>query len=126
MFVVDDAPADAVSDPPFDDDIPPSEPADTTPSEHDAEDPTPPVEETEGAISPATLVWGGLRAIPLSVAYAVIRHRVLDIAVVLRRSLQYLLARRALQAAVALPIAAAAYTIFANRDQTIAQLNGVA
>ena len=47
-------------DPPFDDDIPPSEPADTTPSEHDAERPDPPVEETENAVSPASLVWGGL------------------------------------------------------------------
>jgi hypothetical protein len=47
-------------DPPFDDDIPPSEPGDTTPSEHDAERPDPPVEETENAISPASLIWGGL------------------------------------------------------------------
>ena len=60
--------------------------------------------------------------IPISVAYAVVKHRVLDIKVVVRRGLQYLLARRALQALVALPIAALAYTAVVHGDQTIAQL----
>jgi eukaryotic-like serine/threonine-protein kinase len=61
-------------------------------------------------------------AIPLSVAYAVVRHRVFDISVVVRRGLQYLLARRALQALIAVPIVAMAYTIVVNRHQTVAQL----
>ena len=62
--------------------------------------------------------------IPLSVAYAVVKHRVLDIKVVVRRGLQYLLARRALQALVAVPIAALAYAAVIHRDRTIAQLVG--
>jgi hypothetical protein len=51
-------------DPPLDDDIPPAEPADTTPSEHDAEDPEPPVEET----SAVALVWGTLTALSVGLA----------------------------------------------------------
>jgi hypothetical protein len=67
-------------DPPLDDDIPPSEPADTTPSEHDAEDETPPVDDSDPAaevvdldgpdlviapahavaINPVSVVWGSL------------------------------------------------------------------
>src|SRR4029079_8453821 len=51
-------------DPPLDDDIAPSEPADTTPSEEDAERPDPPVEDAAGS-----LVWGTLTA--LSVGFAI-------------------------------------------------------
>jgi Putative zinc-finger len=58
-------------DPPLDDDIPPAEPADTTPSEHDAEDPEPPLEDIAASlIQPAALVWGTLSA--LSVVLAVV------------------------------------------------------
>jgi eukaryotic-like serine/threonine-protein kinase len=60
--------------------------------------------------------------IPLSVAYVVVRHQVLDIRVVVRRTVQYLLARRVLQAAVALPLLALLYTVVRHRDFTIAQL----
>ena len=66
-------------DPPVDDDIPPSEPADTTPSEHDAEEPNPPVEETESAVSHAMPVWGGLNVIPLSLAVVVLALVVLAV-----------------------------------------------
>jgi hypothetical protein len=52
-------------DPPLDDDVPPAEPADATPSEHDAEEPEPPVEETQDV----SLVWGTLTV--LSVGFAV-------------------------------------------------------
>lgn len=77
------------ADPPLDDDIPPAEPADTTPSERDAENAEPPVDESEPAaqlvpledpaevvapaaalvLNPSTLVWGALTL--LSVALAV-------------------------------------------------------
>jgi eukaryotic-like serine/threonine-protein kinase len=59
---------------------------------------------------------------PLAMAYAVVRHRVLDIRVVIRRGVQYLLARRALQAAVLLPFAALLYIVASNRELTVAQL----
>jgi predicted DNA-binding protein (UPF0251 family) len=51
-------------DPPLDDDVPPAEPADATPSEHDAEEPDPPVEETEGL----SLVWGTLSVLSVGLA----------------------------------------------------------
>jgi eukaryotic-like serine/threonine-protein kinase len=60
--------------------------------------------------------------IPLSVAYAVVRHRIFDIKVVVRRTVQYLLARRVLQAAAAAPVVALAYTMASHRHLTIAQL----
>ncbi|HEX6713263.1 MAG TPA: zf-HC2 domain-containing protein [Thermoleophilaceae bacterium] len=50
-------------DPPLDDDIPPSEPADTTPSEEDAERPDPPVEDAG-----ISLVWGTLTAVSVGLA----------------------------------------------------------
>jgi len=65
---------------------------------------------------------GATAGIPLFVAYAVVKHRVFDISVVVRRGLQYLLATRALQILVALPVLALVYTVVINRNQTIAQL----
>jgi putative zinc finger protein len=52
-------------DPPLDDDIPEAEPADTSPSEHDADSPDPPVEEDTQAVS---LVWGTLSALSVGLA----------------------------------------------------------
>ena len=68
----------------------------------------------------ATLL--GTTLIPVGVAYAVVRHRVFDIAVVVRRGLQYLLAKRALQTLIALPTVAVAFAAFVHRDRTVAQL----
>jgi anti-sigma factor RsiW len=51
-------------DPPLDDDVPPAEPADATPSEHDAEEPDPPVEDTAGV----SLVWGTLTLVSVGLA----------------------------------------------------------
>ena len=59
--------------------------------------------------------------IPICVAYVVVKHRVLDISVVVRRGLQYLLARRVLQLAVALPIFVLTSTLVRHRDLTIDQ-----
>jgi hypothetical protein len=51
-------------DPSIEQDIAPAEPADATPSEHDADDPAPPVEESEppaaAAAVGAAVVWGAL------------------------------------------------------------------
>jgi Putative zinc-finger len=52
-------------DPPLDDDIPPAEPGDTSPSEHDAETSDPPVEEPQQSVS---LVWGTLTLLSVSLA----------------------------------------------------------
>jgi len=68
----------------------------------------------------ATLVCTA--GIPIAAAYAIVRHRVFDIKVVVRQGLQYLLARRALQIAVVLPALALAVTVFRQRHLTIVEL----
>jgi hypothetical protein len=60
--------------------------------------------------------------IPISMGYAIIRHHIFDITFVVRRGLQYLLARNALRVLLALPIAGLAYGVLVHRDQSIAQL----
>ncbi len=61
-------------------------------------------------------------AIPLSVAYAVVKHRVLDIRVAVRVGVQYVMARRALQVLLAVPLIALAVTLVSARDRTLAEL----
>ncbi len=60
--------------------------------------------------------------VPVAMAYAVLKHRVLDIKVAIRRGVQYLLAQRALQVATALPFLALIYIVVSHRDLTLAQL----
>jgi eukaryotic-like serine/threonine-protein kinase len=60
--------------------------------------------------------------VPVAVAYAVLRHHVFDVRVVVRRGLQHLLARRALQTLTAVPAIVLAAIVIVNRDQTIAEL----
>ncbi|MEK6408993.1 MAG: protein kinase [Acidobacteriota bacterium] len=60
--------------------------------------------------------------IPVTWGYAIIKHRVFDTNVVVRRGLQYLLARHVLQVLFALPLIALAYTIISNRNQTISDI----
>ena len=62
--------------------------------------------------------------IPLTVAYAVVKHRIFDISVVIRRGLQYLLARRALRVMLALPIVVLVATAILHRDRTIEEVVG--
>jgi eukaryotic-like serine/threonine-protein kinase len=73
-----------------------------------------------GAVNVATNA--GTALIPIGVAYAVVKHRVFDIVVVVRRTVRYLLAKRALQVLLALPTAALLVTFVIQRDQTIAQV----
>ncbi|MDQ3818159.1 MAG: hypothetical protein M3362_10755, partial [Acidobacteriota bacterium] len=52
--------------------------------------------------------------IPLSFAYAIARHKVIPVSFVVRRSLQYLLAKNALRALLIFPIAGIVWNIAAN------------
>ncbi len=65
-------------------------------------------------------------AVPAAIAYAVLRYRVFDIAVVIRKGLQYLMARAVLQAMLAVPLAALGYTLFQHRHRTLVELAGAA
>ena len=55
-------------------------------------------------------------AVPLSIGYAVLKHRAFDINVVIRRGLQHLFAKQGLQVILALPVAGLVYTIIVNRN----------
>ena len=64
----------------------------------------------------------GILTIPITIGYAVVRHRLFDISVVVRRGVQYLLARNALRLLLALPAASLLVSIASNRNRTIAQI----
>jgi hypothetical protein len=61
-------------------------------------------------------------AIPLTVAYAVVRHRVFDVRIAIRRGVQYLLARRTLQLVLAVPGGAMLYTLITQRHRTLVEI----
>src|SRR5262245_37146254 len=59
---------------------------------------------------------------PIAIAYAIARHQVIPVSLIIRRSLQYLFAKNALRLLLALPLAGLALTIYANRDRTLSDL----
>jgi tRNA A-37 threonylcarbamoyl transferase component Bud32 len=61
-------------------------------------------------------------ASPITFAYAIIRHRVLGFRLAVRVGIQYVLARNALRAAVALPMAWIVYTVIAYPDRTVGEV----
>jgi hypothetical protein len=60
--------------------------------------------------------------VPLTFGYAISRHRLLGVQVVMRRGVQYLLARNVLRLAVAVPIVGLVYNFATNADRTVAQI----
>jgi len=74
-----------------------------------------------------TGLWGTLRwvadgcliAIPVSLTYAVLKHRLLDIHVVVRRGLRYVMARRVLQGLLVLPFLGLIVPIVSHPDRTV-------
>jgi serine/threonine protein kinase len=59
---------------------------------------------------------------PVSWAYAILNRRIYDVSFVIRRSMQYLLAKNALRLLLGLPLAVLAGAVYANRDRTLADL----
>lgn len=59
---------------------------------------------------------------PMTVAYAVVKHRVFGIEIIVRRGVQYLLARNVLQLALLLPMVLLVANIAANSDRTVAEI----
>ncbi len=59
---------------------------------------------------------------PFAIAYAIVRHQVIPVSLILRRSLQYLLAKNALRLLLALPLAGLALSLYAQRHRTLADL----
>lgn len=60
--------------------------------------------------------------VPITLSYAIIKHRVFDINVVIRRGLQYVLAKNVLRIVLALPLIGLAYQIISNPNQTISDI----
>jgi eukaryotic-like serine/threonine-protein kinase len=59
---------------------------------------------------------------PLSFAYAIVRHQVIPVSFIIRRSVQYLLAKNGLRTILALPILGLLVTIFANPNRTLPEI----
>ena len=64
------------------------------------------------SVAPAVLI-------PIATGYAILRHRLFDINVVIRRSIQYLLAKSVLQFVLALPALAFCYALVTNANRTV-------
>ena len=60
--------------------------------------------------------------IPFTTAYAILQHRAFDINFVVRRSMQYVLAKSGLRLLLSIPIFGLFYTIIANSHRTIADV----
>jgi eukaryotic-like serine/threonine-protein kinase len=69
---------------------------------------------------PAAIVPAAL--IPVATGYAILKHRLFDIHVVLRRGLQYVVARNGLRLTLALPAVALLYSLATNVNRTIAEV----
>lgn len=77
---------------------------------------------------PAGLLIGGLvfypllLSIPLTTAYSVTVHRVLDVRLIVRRALQYLLARYVIMVLAALPFAGLLIHLYRHRTEPVGEL----
>ena len=60
--------------------------------------------------------------LPVCIAYAVLRHRILDIHLAVRTSIRYLMTKRTLQAAIFLPIVLIVWRIVSNPRLTVREL----
>jgi len=61
-------------------------------------------------------------AMPFSFAYAIVRHQVIPVKLIIRRGLQYLLAKNALRLVLALPVIGLAFSIISNHDRPLSEI----
>ena len=64
-------------------------------------------------------IFTGLLSVPFTTTYAVLVNQVLDVRLILRKALQYALARTTLAAAAAVPFIALGLYVYAHRAETI-------
>jgi hypothetical protein len=70
----------------------------------------------------STISFFALILVPVSFAYAILRHQVIPVGLIIRRSLQYLFAKNALRGLIALPILGLILSILANPHRTIDEI----
>ena len=63
-----------------------------------------------------------LIVIPVSLTYAVLKHRLLDIHIIIRRGLRYVIARRVLQMLLVLPFLGLVLPIVANPNRSLLEI----
>lgn len=63
-----------------------------------------------------------LLLVPLSFAYAIVRHQVIPVSLIIRRGVQYLFAKNGLRIIFALPIIGLLVTIIANPNRTLPEI----
>ena len=79
-------------------------------------------------LSPAASEWlmvaGALAfpLMPLSFAYAIARHQVIPVSLIVRRSVQYLLAKNALRLLLVLPVAGLALSVYEGRGRPLEEI----
>jgi hypothetical protein len=76
--------------------------------------------ETESVLDNLAFLF--LAVAPITLAYAVVKHRVFGIRIVIRRGVRYLLARNVLRAVLLLPLALLAGSVLLNPERTVAQI----
>ncbi len=70
------------------------------------------------------LQWAGVAAGAGIFTYAIVKHRLFDIRILVRKSLRYALAKGTLLAALAIPAVALAAFVYRHRDESVARLVG--
>lgn len=80
------------------------------------------MESREGAQLLGLIVYPPLLSIPLVTAYAVLVHRALDLQLIVRRALQYALARYTVAALATVPFLAFLSMGYLRREQSVAEL----
>ena len=63
-----------------------------------------------------------LLLVPPAYAYAILRHRVIPISLIIRRGVQYLFAKNVLRLLIALPILGLIVTVVSNPDRTLSEI----
>ena len=68
------------------------------------------------------LQWAGVAVGAAVFSYAIVKHRLFDVRILVRKSLQYAFARGTLLAALALPIGALIVFVYRHRDESVSRL----
>lgn len=70
----------------------------------------------------AWIVYPGVLSIPFATAYAVLAHRALDVRLIVRKAIQYAMARYTLLLMAGVPIAGIAWLLVQNRSAAVSEL----